>query len=49
MKTYADFLSYFAQLFLEWEMFQMKVVQKIKTHILSSWLFCISKIVPFIG
>ena len=26
-------LSYLAQFFLEWEMFQTKVVEKIKTHI----------------
>jgi hypothetical protein len=29
-------LSYLAQFFLEWEMFQTKVVEKIKTHILGS-------------
>ena len=28
------FLSYLAQFFLEWEMFQTQVVEKIKTHIL---------------
>ena len=33
------FLSYLAQFFLEWEMFQIKVVQKIKTHILCSVTF----------
>ena len=32
MKTYKNSL-YLAQFFLEWEMFQTKVVQKIKTHI----------------
>jgi len=33
MKTNTHFLSHLAQLFLEWEMFQTKVVEKIKTHI----------------
>ena len=27
------FLSYFVQFFLEWEMFQTKVVEELKTHI----------------
>jgi hypothetical protein len=34
MKTNIHFWSYFAQLFLEWEMFQIKFIEKIKTHIL---------------
>jgi len=38
-------LSYLAHFFLEWEMFQTKVVEKIKTHMLRSVTF--SKIVPF--
>jgi hypothetical protein len=29
-------LWYFAELFLEWEMFYTKIVEKIKTHILRS-------------
>jgi hypothetical protein len=33
------FLSYIAQLFLEREMSQAKVIEKIKTHILSSITF----------
>ena len=33
MKTKVNFLSYLAQFFLEWEMFQTKVVEKIKTFI----------------
>jgi len=33
------FLSYLAHFFLEWEMFQIKVVEKIKTHILCSVTF----------
>jgi hypothetical protein len=31
--------QYLAELFLEWEMFQMKVVQKIRSHILCSITF----------
>jgi hypothetical protein len=40
------FPSYLAQFFLEWEIFQTKVVEKIKTHILCSITF-FSKTVPF--
>ena len=36
MKINIHFWSYLAQFFLEWEMFQTKVVEKIKTHILYS-------------
>jgi hypothetical protein len=36
MKTTRNFLSYLAQLILESEIFQTKVVEKIKTHILCS-------------
>ena len=32
MKTNIHFWSYLAQFLLQWEMFQIKVVQKIKTH-----------------
>ena len=39
MKTTIHFLSYLAHLFLEWEVLQMKVVEKIKTHILVSVKF----------
>ena len=39
MKTNIHFLSYLAHNFLEWEMFQTKVVEKIKTHILCSITF----------
>jgi hypothetical protein len=39
MKTTIRFWSYVAQFFLEWEMFQTKVVEKIKTHILCSVTF----------
>jgi hypothetical protein len=34
MRTYVHLWSYLAELFLEWEMFETRVVQKIKTHIL---------------
>ena len=34
METNIHFWSYLAHFFLEWEMFQTKVVEKIKTHIL---------------
>jgi hypothetical protein len=36
MNVPTHFLSYLAHFFLEWEMFQTKVVEKIKTHILCS-------------
>jgi hypothetical protein len=36
MKTSTHFLSYLAQFFLEWKMFQTKVLEKTKTHILCS-------------
>jgi len=39
MKTDIHFWSYLANFFLEWEMFQTKVVEKIKTHILFSVTF----------
>ena len=39
METNITFWSYLAQFFLEWEMFQTKVVEKIKTHILCSVTF----------
>jgi len=39
MQTDIHFWSYLAQFFLQWEMFQTKVVQKIKTHILCSVTF----------
>jgi len=39
MKTDIHFLSYPAQFFSEREMFQTKVVEKIKTHILCSVTF----------
>jgi hypothetical protein len=36
MKTYLHLWQYLAEFFLEWEMCQTKVVEKIKTHILCS-------------
>jgi len=39
MKSNKHFWSYLAHLFLEWEMFQTKVADKIKTHILCWVLF----------
>ena len=36
MKTNIYFLSYITHFFLEWEMFQINVVEEIKTHILCS-------------
>jgi hypothetical protein len=47
MKTNIDFL-YPAHFFLGWEMFQTKVVEKIKTHISYSVTFFFSKVVLFI-
>ena len=43
MKTNIHFWSYLAQFFLEWEMFQTKVVEKIKTHISCSVTFFFRK------
>ena len=39
MKSYIFFWSHRAQLFLEWEMLQTKIIEKIKTHILCSITF----------
>jgi hypothetical protein len=39
MKTNIHFLSYLSQFFLEWKMFQINIVEKIKTHILCSMFF----------
>jgi hypothetical protein len=38
MKTYVH-LWYLAELFLEWEMFQTQVVEKIKTHFIINKFF----------
>ena len=37
--TYVHFWSYLAHFFLEWEMFQTKVVEKFRTHIVCSVIF----------
>ena len=47
MKINIYFSSRLAQLFLEWEMFETKVVVKTKSHILCSVTF-LYKILPFI-
>jgi hypothetical protein len=39
MKIDIHFLSHLAHFFLEWEMFQPQVVEKINTHILCSITF----------
>ena len=39
MKTNKHFLSYFAQLFLKWEMFHIKFTEEIKTDLLFSTFF----------
>ena len=39
MKTNIHVLSYLAQLFLEWEMLQTKIVEKFKTNILCLIIF----------
>jgi len=46
MKTYAHLWWYRAEFFVEREMFQMKVLEKIKTHILCPIIF-FPKIVSF--
>jgi len=40
MKSNIHFLTYLAQFFLEWEMFQTEVVEEIKTHFLFPITFC---------
>jgi hypothetical protein len=39
MKTYVPLWYYLAEFFIEWEMLQTKVIEKIKTHILYSITF----------
>ena len=43
MTTNIHFLSYFVHFFLEWEKFQKKVLEKIKTYILCSVTFFFRK------
>ena len=47
MKTFSHLWRYLAKLFLEWEMFQIKVVEKIVTYYTFSDFF--TKIVPSWG
>ena len=39
MTTFSHLWQYLAELFLEWEMFQIEVVDKIEIYILSSVIF----------
>jgi hypothetical protein len=39
MKTDTHFWSYLAHFFVEWEMLQTKVVEKIKTHTFINFFF----------
>ena len=39
MKTFVQLWQYLFEFFLEWEMFQTKAVEKIKSHILYSLPF----------
>jgi len=48
MKTKVYLLQHLTQLFIEWDMFQTNVVEKIKTRILGSITF-FPKIVPFMS
>jgi hypothetical protein len=48
MKTYVHLWQYLAEFFLEWETFQTKFVEKVKTRTLCSITFFF-KIVPFMG
>ena len=43
MKTNVYFQSYLTQFFLEWEMFQTKVVKKLEKHILCTIIFFFGK------
>jgi hypothetical protein len=45
MKSFSHLWQYDAEVFLEWEMFHIKIVEKIKTHIVYSVTFFL-KIVP---
>ena len=47
MKTSHIYDNIIAEFFVEWEMFQIKIVEKIKTHILYSVTF-FPEIVPLI-
>jgi hypothetical protein len=47
MKTFSHLWQYIAEFFVEWEMFQIKMAEKIKIRILEQ-LFFFSKNVPFV-
>jgi hypothetical protein len=47
MKANLHFLLYFAHFFLEGELFQTEIVEKIKIRILCCLTFFFSKILPF--
>ena len=47
MKTNMHFSSHLSHFFLDWEMFQAKVVEKINKHVLSSVSFFSWRLVPF--
>ena len=40
MKTFLNLWEYRTEFFLEWEIFQIKVAEKIKTPILFFYVFC---------
>ena len=39
MKTFSHLWQYLAECFLEWKMFEIKVVEKVKIHIFCSVVF----------
>ena len=39
MKMFLHLWQYLAEFFLEWEMFQIQVIEKIKTHIVYAIIF----------
>jgi len=43
MKTYAHLWQYLAEVFLEWEIFQTIILEKIKTHTLCPNIFSFRK------
>jgi hypothetical protein len=45
MKTFWHLWRYLAEFFLEWEIIKIKVVEKIKTHILCSKTFSENRVV----
>ena len=47
MQTSARFWSYIGQFFLEWEMFQPEIAEKIETHIFMFDTVPPPRIVPF--